>query len=149
MASLEIRALSIEELLKDALPLYEKHHEEVTLHDRELNIDEEHYRKLHKSENYLGVGFFDQGILIGYISFFVSYHPHHKDLGVANMDLFYLLPEYRGGTGKDILKTVLKHIKERTKIDKVYIGVPHINDWSKMLLGMGFRGVETVYSLDL
>lgn len=62
------------------------------------------YRKLEEAGTLRVVTARHDGRLVGYFVFVIARHPHYMDTLVANEDMKFLLPDYRGGTGMRLIK---------------------------------------------
>lgn len=128
----------------ETLELFKAHNEEINLFGQELHIDEDYY----KSEWVKCFIARDGGDVVGYASFEIHPMLHHKETH-ATMTTLYVKPEKRKeGLGQAILDFSEKILKSNN-ISHVHIGVPKINDWSKMLDGKGYSELETIYVKEL
>ena len=124
-------------------PLVKMHHQEVNLFGDKLDVDTDGYAYM--CENDILKLFTirkNDDELVGYAAYYVYPHNHHRTSLHAKLDVLFILKEYRGGRGKSFLKFCEEELKAMN-VEVVHIGVPAINDWSKMLTD--YEKLETVY----
>jgi len=87
----------------------------------------------------------DEGKLQGYASWFLYYHPHHKELLFAGSDMIYVVPEHRTGHTKDFIDHCVEELKdEGCNVISISLKVQH--DHPQLMQRCGFEPTETVYS---
>lgn len=137
---------SAKDCFAEALPLLHAHWEEVANYkDIPLQPDYETYEALHemgKLKTYTARDLF--GKLIGYFVAFVSYHPHHKNSLQANLDIIFILPQYRGGTGKRFIPWCEKQLRE-SGVQVVYQHLKIKHDKESLMLRLGYEPIDRVY----
>lgn len=85
------------------------------------------------------------GVLVGYLSFIVGAHRHHKHLRVANHDAFYVVPEHRGGTGLSLLAHANRALAAEG-VDLVVQVVDYGTPFGAMLDRLGYELCAVAYS---
>lgn len=83
--------------------------------------------------------------LIAYMSFIVSYHAHHSAILVAIQDSIFCSPEHRGGHTSDQLIDFSENTLHDEGIDHIVMAVKQKRDYSAMLIGRGYKLLETTY----
>jgi hypothetical protein len=94
------------DVIEEVQPLLELHYRELAKNqDRvKLNPDWERYAELERCGKFI-VFTARKESLIGYSAFFVSPHPHYRDLLLVSNDILYLDAEHRvGRTGVRLIK---------------------------------------------
>ena len=142
---------TVSSFLKDAYPLFDEHHKEVSerqdLIKHDLNVKQIQVMEDRSMLEILTVR--DDGKLIGYHTWILFKALHFKSVLTASSDLLFILPEYRKGLfGYKFLKWSLSVIKKR-KPQRVLIGIKPKNDFSKILKRLGANHFETTYSIVL
>lgn len=103
-------------IMIEGRPLLERHRVEVAVFPdlMTLNVDDNLYRSLEAKNQLIIIGARDDGKLVGYISIFISNHPHYKHLLHAAEDVMFVVPEHRdSATGLLLLKHAVKAMRER------------------------------------
>ena len=134
----------------EVLPLLEKHWAEVSVYDDlKVDVNTESYKVLSDNEALIIFTARVDGKLVGYASFFLGTSLHIKTLFQAIQDAVYLDKQYRS---KD--SGFIKWCETRLKdmgVQIIFHMVKENYDWSKSLMGSGYKLDEKVYSrrLDL
>jgi GNAT superfamily N-acetyltransferase len=86
---------------REASELLAMHYEEIAPYRDlfKINCNIAAYEKLEQAGTLQVVTARHDGRLVGYFLFLVARHPHYNDTVVANEDMKFLHPDYRGGTG--------------------------------------------------
>jgi len=124
----------------DGQAIFPQHHRELALHRQEipLSIDEAKYELLDKTDMLLIVTARDEGRLVGYALWFIMPHPHYAQAGpMALTDMYYVLPEYRRGTGLRLFAASEVEYTRRGCIKAITSCKAH-QDHSKFLSAMGW-----------
>ncbi len=91
----------------------------------------------------------DGGRLVGYWLGFVDRHLHYAGNVVASTDIFRILPEARGRHGGvRLFRAVERHVRA-LGADRLMVASKLHADSGRLFTAMGFKPVETVYSLQL
>lgn len=131
--------------------LLSNHWAEIATHTdlMKLDIDYARYRQLVEKGALVVVTARDDNMLIGYVTFFLMYHPHYKTVLVASEDIHYVDPAYRHrGVGTGMLKKaeetlVGKGVRFATMRTKVHA------DHGALLRDLGYAAMETVYGKEI
>lgn len=127
-------------------PLLQKHYEEVALHRDVVKLDPD-WAKYVALEEMGDVHVFtvrDNGELVGYGVFFMSWHVHYKLLRVAQNDILYIRPDRRHGT---LASRFINHCEARLKLfgaQKVTFHIKRHLDWSPLLVRKGYDQEEII-----
>jgi hypothetical protein len=117
-----IQVESWEKAFPDIKALFPGHWKELAMfqEDIPLGIDEEKYAALDKAEILLILTARSEGKLVGYYFWFVMPHPHYCTAGPMGLtDMYYVLPEYRGGTGARLFIASETELRKRGVIKAI------------------------------
>jgi hypothetical protein len=106
----------------DGKEIFPIHWEELALHREEipLSIDEKKYEALDAQDILLILTARDQGALVGYFLWFLMPHGHYLSSGVMGLtDMYYVLPEYRHGTGAKLFIASERELRNRGAIKAI------------------------------
>lgn len=139
------------EALPELLQVYPQHWEELAL-DREqpearLDPDYDRYERLYASGELLLVTLRDRGELAGYFIGVISPGLHYKSCLTCLLDIFYVLPKFRGRHGGVRLFRAVKRELERRGVNRWFVGSKIHRDASRLFQVLGFKPVETYYSM--
>lgn len=103
----------VSECFDEVLMLLEDHYNELSVTKGfKLNPDYEVYKQADKTGNVRVIICRNNGVIIGYIIYFIGLNLHYKDCLLATEDIYYLKPEYRKGTtGIKMFKFAEKYLK--------------------------------------
>lgn len=123
-----------------------RHHAEVNLFNIDLDVAVERYKQLTEGGSYqlFIIELEETSEVVGYAGFFLNSHTHHRTSIHAHLDVLFIEQDYRGGTGKEFFKFCEDCLKE-IDVSVVHVGVPLINDWSKMIKAIGYEPLEVIY----
>lgn len=101
-------------LYEETLPLLEDHAEELNVISSELDVDVSTYLKAQLAETFIAYTLREEGKMIGYIGYFLFWHPHYRNVYTAQQDVLFLDKDYRKGlTGIKLIKYSEKKLKNR------------------------------------
>jgi GNAT superfamily N-acetyltransferase len=133
---------------KDAIPLLERHWEEIALNKDKikLNPDWDAYASL-EDEGILKIFTARDGEnLVGYFVVIVNRHLHYKDNLFAYNDILFLDKPYRKGfTGAKLMKFAEKCLKE-DGVDVVVVNTKRHKPFDVLLKWLGYNHIENIYS---
>lgn len=124
----------------DAPDLYCKHWQELGL-DLDLKIDPdiEKMTILEKAGAFTVVTAREDGRLVGYLLAVVSTHLHYRSSPkMFIVDAYYILPEFRNGTGVRMFRFAEKLAHSLGAI-KIYLSCKVHKDHSKLFTALGYR----------
>lgn len=129
-----------------------QHWEEIARnkHIMVLNPDIERYQAIEDAGALLALFAYDGDEIIGYSVTVVSAHLHYINLGMAQNDVLYLLPRYRGASGVGI-----RLIRETERVARTLgadLMVWHAKDKSSLadiLPRMGYQVQDILFSKEL
>lgn len=128
---------------------FDEHWKEVCCYQEKVKpgVDEEAYRQAEKALRLLIMTAREGGELVGYATFFVASHMHHKKHMVAYSDMIYVQIGRRRGT-RIGLELIEESEKELWKfgVDRIIWGVKSAIDWSPILTRKGYILEERLYS---
>lgn len=147
-AQVESLTLGLEEL-KPLLPL---HYKELSLHQFhgiDLNPQYHVYLERDAHGGIIYVTLRDKGKLCGYFVGFAAPGLHYQDCYTLTMDIFYVLPEFRGSGGGQILFAEAKREAKRRGIKAWFVGnKEHSKVHAEALFkALGFEKSETYYCM--
>lgn len=88
---------TFEQFYRDALPLLERHRQEIAHFDFPLDVDTQMYRTAEQNGGLRIYTTRINGRLIGYAVFFVRTNPHYRSSLQAVEDVLFIVPEERKG----------------------------------------------------
>jgi methylase of polypeptide subunit release factors len=103
-------------MLPEASQIFPRHWEELALNQDKIkdDLDYERYALLAEKGNLHVVTARSNGILVGYAIFIIMTHGHYKSSGLmALSDMYYVLPEFRNGTGTRMFCEIERSLKEK------------------------------------
>lgn len=134
-------------IFDEALSLFKDHHLEVGnyFEDIDFNPDVETYIHLDEAGKLrvFTVRESSDGPLIGYCIHHVFKHLHFRESKQSVQDALYIVKQHRG-KGREFISWVDDQLKSEG-VDAVYHYVSINHDYSKALIGLGYRKVETTY----
>lgn len=139
---------SMFDALDEALPMLQKHYEELALNKDKVPLDPDWnaYRRLDEQGAILCVTLRDKGRLVGYYTGFVLPDLHYKSCLSLKMDIFWTHPDIRGGmAGVKLFRTVRAEAKRRG-VKRMFAGSKHHKDASKLFEFLKMELVETYYT---
>lgn len=97
----------------DAVELLQLHYAEIAPYQDlfKINCNVAFYRQLEKNGALHVVTARHDDRLVGYFIFIAARHPHYTDVMVANEDMKFLHPDYRGGTGFKMISFAEAHAR--------------------------------------
>jgi len=129
-------------------PLLQKHWEEIAL-DREaipLDPDYERYALLDAAGILHFTTVREDGRLVGYYASTVAPHPHYKSTLFAFLDVYFILPEFRGARTALLLFTAMEKAMRKLGVRKLVSMTKLDHDVSPLFEKLGWRAVETAYT---
>lgn len=142
-----IQRESFTEKWREGLDMMHAHHNESAELPGEFNLNHQLYSMGDQKGSLILVTARDDGVPVGYSTCWYGYHPHSRQIRVAQGDTIYVAPPYRGRMiGVKILRCLLKEL-ERPVV--VRFGSKVKGDISPLLKRLGFKSDEVFYSLTL
>lgn len=131
--------------LKPLLPI---HYKELALNQDKVPLSPQFDRYI-AAENrgeLLFITLRKSGEIVGYFIGFVAPALHYSTCLTCQMDIFYVLPEHRGGgAGFQLFKYVEQQLKKRG-VQRMFVGSKMHKDASWLFEKLGYNQVETYYS---
>lgn len=128
----------------DAQELVSRHHKEVMIFDGlELDIDAERYSYAEEIGTLKVFTARKGGELVGYASFFLYTHTHHKTSIHATQDTLFVAPEHRG-VGIEFSQFCDDQLRH-SGVSFIHRGLPIDSPFGKKLVENGYEPKETVY----
>jgi GNAT superfamily N-acetyltransferase len=133
----------------DAIPLLEKHWEEVALNKDKikLNPDWDAYADLEDAGMLkIFTARNSENKLVGYFVVFVKAHIHYKDHMFAYNDILFVDQDYRKGfTSPRLMKFAEKCLKA-DGVDVLVVNTKRHKPFDSLLIWLGYRHIENLYS---
>jgi len=125
---------------KECRPLLFDHWQELGLDlDLEGAPDFEKMAMLEKAGMWNVITARESGKLVGYLWALLSTHLHYKNSGcMLIVDAYYVKPEFRRGTGLQLLKFMEAFAREKQAI-KIYLSCKVHRDHSALFTALGYR----------
>ena len=138
------------DVLPELAPLYQDHWEELAL-DREhyeaaLAPRWEDYRRMDAAGELLVVTLRERGVLAGYFLGLIRPHLHYGLCLTCTMDIYRVLPEYRGRHGGVRLFRAVEAECRRRGVKRMFMGSKLHKDTSRLFVALGFTPVEVYHS---
>jgi GNAT superfamily N-acetyltransferase len=130
--------------------LIPQHYDEISLHKEHgvpLDPDYEAYSAINRAGRLLFVGLRDAGSLVGYFIGFVQPHLHYRTCLTCTMDIMYVHPSKRNGTGGLRLLKAAKAELKRRGVACWFMGSKDHKPIGRLYEAMGFKKMESYYSL--
>lgn len=146
MITWQIEPMSV--FIDEAKQVFPSHWDELALNKDKVPLDpqyEVYEERERQGQLFLLVGR-DGGKLAGYFVGFVAPGLHYKTCLTLTMDLFYVLPEYRGREGIRLFKAVEKEAKRRG-VQRMFVGSKMHKDASWLFEKLGYEEVERYFSV--
>ena len=135
--------------IEDELRLiFDQHWKEIALNHTDIILDPsyETYRDMDIKGILHVVTVRDDLILIGYHVSMVNGHLHYASTKHAQVDIYYLKPEYRKGrTGIRMFQFAESSLKD-LGVKKIFTGTKKHLDHSKIFEHLGYNAVEIVFT---
>jgi len=131
------------EVFAEMLPMLKRHAHEAIGVDYDIDPDFERYQELINSGHYVLFVVKDAQTIIGYAGFFVSESLHRKGFKLANCDMIYMEPAYRGNG--HLLIEACNNEFQAAGFDEIFHTVTHRYDYTSTLTRLGFTEFERVY----
>lgn len=144
---MDIQLEQFEDVLLDIPALWKAHYLEIAddKDKKTLSPDISNYLALEQSNRLAIFTARDKGELVGYAFFVVNASLHYKRHLVAQNDLFFVLPSYRGrfvgGQLIDAAETLLKN----AGVNEIQMRAKVNHDFGPLLKRKGFKETEIVY----
>jgi len=139
------------ECVDEVAQLVTDHWREVA-NDRDkipLDPDWEKYRNMDKAGILVLMTVRDDGVMVGYSLFVVMSLTHYKSNTVAMNDIIYVHPKYRGPrVGMRFIEFCHKELAQ-SKVHRICWHIKPVNNWTPILLRMGYRVEEYVVGICL
>jgi GNAT superfamily N-acetyltransferase len=137
--------------LEEVKPLLPLHYEELALDkDRvELSPQYDEYLRRDAQGMVLTVTVRDAGALVGYFVGFVAPGLHYSTCLTLQLDIFWLHPHHRGKMGGVKLFKAVEAEAKRRGVQRMFVGSKCHLDASGLFERLGYRRVETTYSVML
>lgn len=135
-------------ILDELKPILPRHYEELALNQDSVPLDPQYDIYLQRENNgeVLVVTLRESGVLCGYFIGFVSPALHYKTCLTCIMDIFYVVQEWRGhGGGQILFRGVEKELINRG-VQRLFVGSKLHKDASWLFERMGYTEVERYYS---
>ena len=126
-------------------PLLEAHNEAAMVDDAErLDPDWGMYEHLEQQRALMIITMREAGALVGYCVFVLYFSPKSRNLLMADNDLLFIRPEHRGNHAVQKEVRFAEFELQRAGAAKVLWHIKKSHDWSRVILGMGYRDEEVV-----
>ena len=147
MSEIGYRREKVTDLWEEAEPLLEEHWREIAHYqDIPLKPDRAVYSKLEDRGQLRCYTARDDGMLVGYVVFFVCRNPHYSTSLQANQDVLFLAAQHRRGLSGVRL---IRHAEECLRAEGVQVIYHHAKRTNKvgdLLERLGYELVENIYA---
>lgn len=132
-----------------AEPLLHEHWREIALYQDQipLEVDVERYRAADAAGNLVCLSARDAGAMVGYAAWLLVQHPHYRSCRFAMNDVIYVRRQHRTGStvGLRLIRESERVLVEDCGVNRIQWHLKSSNDWSAILLRMGYACEETVF----
>lgn len=134
--------------LQEVQPLLPKHYEELALNKDHVPLSPQYDEYLRRDAKgmVLTVTLRDAGELIGYFVGFVAPGLHYSTCLTLHLDIFWVRPDKRTGTGGLKLFRAVEKEAQRRGVQRMFVGSKVHQDASRLFEALGYTKVETTYS---
>jgi L-amino acid N-acyltransferase YncA len=132
---------------EEAQPLYVLHWKELAVNQDKirLDIDTERYQKLEDMGMLFVLTVRDAGKMVGYLMAFPITHMHYKTAGqMCLTDMFYILPEYRRGTGAKLFTEFERRMRDRGVV-QIMTGCKVHQNHSELFKRLGWTNTDLTF----
>lgn len=137
---IEIKVETIDSWYRESIPLIYNHWQELGLDtDLKGDVDTAALRNMEDAGFASVIVVRDEGKIIGYL--LAVHHPHlhyQSSPPVYLVDMYYIAPEYRKGTGVMLFKFMEGHAKNLGCI-KIYLSCKVHKDHSRLFEALGYK----------
>lgn len=146
---MQIRRIKVSEYFESVRDLAALHWRETesdfSVAPPELNLTM--YRQVEDAGVLIALAAFDDGNMVGYVSGFVSRHPHYE-MTVAQHDLLFVAPDFRKGRlGLNLMREFEREARE-AGARAVFYHAKLQSQFDKLLGRLKFKAEEIVYRKD-
>lgn len=148
MSFVEIKVEPWSVLTPEDKKLCERHWEEIAHNKDKIKLDPdwERYEGMAKAGVLHLTTARREGVLVGYVVYFLVYHVHYRKSLTAIADVLYLVPEERlGRTGIRLLQQSEESLKGMG-VQRIIQNVKIDKDWSPILTHLGYKPFERLYT---
>lgn len=135
--------------LPELKPFFPMHWEELALNQKQVPLDPQYdiYEARDARGEVMLIILRKDGEIIGYFIGFVGPGLHYKTCLTLVMDIFYVLPEHRGGGGGVVLFKAVEAEAKRRGVQRMIVGSKCHKDASFLFEHLGYEEVERYYML--
>lgn len=135
--------------LKEVRPILPLHWDELALDKDEVPLDPQYdeYLRRDAAGIVMTIAMRDAGRLVGYFIGFVAPGLHYQTCLTLTLDIFYVLPEYRGSGGGFVLFKAVEAEARRRGVQRMFVGSKLHKDASWLFERLGYTEVERYYSV--
>jgi len=139
---------SLTDRLDELRPVLPLHWAELALNKDEVPLDPQYsvYLERDAAGGIVFVTLRKRGELVGYFVGFVAPGLHYQTCLTCTMDIFYVVPEHRGGSGGLVLFQAVERELKRRGVQRWFVGSKVHMDASWLFERLGFERVEIYYS---
>lgn len=134
--------------LEEVGPLLDLHYDEISLHKGRfpLNPQFDEYLRRDALGSVVLIALRSAGELVGYIIAFVNPGLHYNDCLTLQMDIFYVHPDHRNGSGGVKLFKALEQEARRRGVRLMFVGSKLHRDASRLFDALNYEPVEMIYA---
>ena len=136
------------QFVEEAKPLFPEHWAELALNTDKVPLDPQYdvYDAADARGEVLVVTLRELGALVGYYIGFIRPGLHYKTCLTAQMDIFWVRPEYRGrGAGVILFRFVEETLRARG-VQRLFVGTKCHKDAGWLFERLGYQEVERYFT---
>jgi GNAT superfamily N-acetyltransferase len=148
-SKVEIKEEALKDCLDEMKPIFDLHWDEVAIHKENIKLNPDYNRYLQMADDGSIKAYIarENGKLIGYAIFIISYNLHYKDHVYAHNDIVYLSKDYRGsGLAVKLFKIAELELKENYNVDVINVSMKVTLPFDDLMEYLGFEYIERTHS---
>ena len=130
-------------VFEEMLPILKEHSKYIFGPDFVLDPDVEGYKRAIENGGYVLFTLRSEGLLVGYAGFWISKSFHSKSVLLANCDLIYVMPAFRGNG--HLFIEACDEVLSGMGVNEVMHSVTKNHDYSMTLTRLGFTEFERLF----
>lgn len=145
---LTAQAEGLTERLEELKPHFPAHYDALSLHKGRHLLDPQYgtYLERDRRGEAVLVTLRRDGALVGYFVGFVAPGLHYRTCLTLTLDIFWIAPAHRGGTGALRLFRAVEREARRRGVHLWFQGSKLHQDSGRLFRALGFQAVETYYA---
>lgn len=129
-------------------PLLLRHWDEIALNKDKVPLDPDWdgYLKVEEAGLICAITARQDGVLVGYVNYFITRNLHYRSLLIADGDIFWMAPECRKGTAGLRMLRYAEGVLKELGVNKIINKVKLHFDIGVLFEHMGYKPIERIYA---